>query len=72
MILQRVVNCEGKSGEKSCLFLKITTEDLRYLGAVIGSETFKQKYVQEKTSKFEYFECMLDNIRIENRILVQI
>ena len=55
MILQRVVNCEGKSGEKSCLFLKITTEDQRYLGAVIGSETFKQKYVQEKTSKFEYF-----------------
>ena len=69
MILQKVVNCEGKSGEKSCLFLKITTEDRRYLGAVIGSETFKQKYVQEKTSKFE---CMLDNIRIENRILAQI
>ena len=28
--------------------IKITTEGQRHLGAVIGSETFKQKYVQEK------------------------
>ena len=28
--------------------IKIPTEGQRHLGAFIGSETFKQKYVQEK------------------------
>ena len=28
--------------------IKTTTEGQRHLGAVIGSEIFKQKYVQEK------------------------
>ena len=62
MILQRVVNCEGKSGEKSCLFLKITTEDQRYLGAVIGSETFKQKYVQEKKANLSTLSVCLTTL----------
>ena len=32
--------------------IKITTEGQRHLGAVIGSETFKQKYVQEKIDQW--------------------
>ena len=31
--------------------IKITTEGQRHLGAVIGSETFKPKYVQEKIDR---------------------
>ena len=32
--------------------IKITTEGQRHLSAVIGSETFKQKYVQEKIDQW--------------------
>ena len=32
--------------------IKITTEGQQHLGAVIGSETFKQKYVQEKIDQW--------------------
>ena len=32
--------------------IKITTEGQRHLGAIIGSETFKQKYIQEKIDQW--------------------
>ena len=32
--------------------MKINTEGQRHLGAVIGSETFKEKYVQEKIDEW--------------------
>ena len=48
-----MVNCEGKVVQKAQSVLrdtniKIITESQQHLGAVIGLETFKQKYVQEK------------------------
>ena len=48
-----MVNCEGKVVQKGqSVFkdtnIKIITESQQHLGAVIGLETFKQKYVQEK------------------------
>ena len=32
--------------------IKITIKGQRYLGAVVGTETFKEKYVQEKMDQF--------------------
>ena len=42
--------------------IKITTEGQQHLGAVIGSETFKQKYVQEKIDQWIKELCVLCKI----------